>query len=107
MQVIAQAAELFYQRIDSMQVSCVDRLIDWFSYHMSNFEYRWSWADWSDCLKMDRLAPRYMFVHEVLEKCMRLSYHQRLKEFLPQGFENVSPEEPAILYALGEGKADF
>uniref|UniRef100_A0A8R1XU70 Nuclear cap-binding protein subunit 1 n=1 Tax=Onchocerca volvulus TaxID=6282 RepID=A0A8R1XU70_ONCVO len=101
-QVIAQAAEIFYQRIDSMQVACIDRLIDWFSYHMSNFEYRWSWSDWSDCIDLDRLAPKHIFVREVLDKCMRLSYHQRLAEFLPPAFEKMIPEKPVISYDLND-----
>ncbi|OZC08286.1 hypothetical protein X798_04637 [Onchocerca flexuosa] len=101
-QVIAQAAEIFYQRIDSMQVACIDRLIDWFSYHMSNFEYRWSWSDWNDCIDLDRLAPRHIFVREVLDKCMRLSYHQRLAEFLPPAFEKMIPEKPVISYDLND-----
>ncbi|VDD90978.1 unnamed protein product [Enterobius vermicularis] len=101
-QVLAQAAELFYQRIDSMHPLCVNRLIDWFSFHISNFEYQWSWPDWKDCVTMDKLAPKRIFVRELLEKCMRLSYHERLLEFLPTYFEALVPEKPRICYYLGE-----
>uniref|UniRef100_A0A0N5AUR6 Nuclear cap-binding protein subunit 1 n=1 Tax=Syphacia muris TaxID=451379 RepID=A0A0N5AUR6_9BILA len=97
-QVLAQAAELFYQRIDSMHPICVNRLVDWFSFHISNFEYQWSWPDWKDCITMDKLAPKKIFVRELLEKCMRLSYHERLVEFLPPYFEGLIPEKPRITY---------
>ncbi|VDO76344.1 unnamed protein product [Onchocerca flexuosa] len=102
-QVIAQAAELFYQRIDTMQLECIDRLIDWFSYHMSNFEYRWSWIDWDDCLDLNDYAPRRYFVKEVIEKCMRFSYHERICDCLPSSFEEITPEKPSILFLVNQG----
>uniref|UniRef100_A0A914ZX30 Nuclear cap-binding protein subunit 1 n=2 Tax=Parascaris univalens TaxID=6257 RepID=A0A914ZX30_PARUN len=102
-QVVAQAAELLYQRIDTMQFSLIDQFVDWFSFHLSNFDYRWSWSDWSDCLNCDTLHRRQFFMREVAEKCMRLSYHQRMLTFVPASFHSILPEKPEILYYLGDG----
>ncbi|KAI1721873.1 MIF4G like domain-containing protein [Ditylenchus destructor] len=101
-QVLAQAAELLYQRADYMQPICLDRFVNWFSYHLSNFQYSWSWSDWADCLILDSLHPRRIFVREVIEKCLHFSYHKRLVEFLPPGFDTVIPPEPIICYEYEE-----
>lgn len=101
-QVLALAAEMLFQRIDTMQPICIDRFVDWFSYHLSNFEYRWSWTDWADCIELDSLHPKRIFVREVIEKCLRLSYHKKLFEFLPREFGTLIPDEPLINYVLDD-----
>ncbi|XP_056328495.1 nuclear cap-binding protein subunit 1 isoform X2 [Danio aesculapii] len=101
-QVLAQATEMMYMRIDTMNTTCIDRFINWFSHHLSNFQFRWSWDDWADCLTQDMEKPKPKFVKEVLEKCMRLSYHQRIVDIVPASFSALIPADPVSYYKYAE-----
>uniref|UniRef100_A0A3P9L725 Nuclear cap binding protein subunit 1 n=1 Tax=Oryzias latipes TaxID=8090 RepID=A0A3P9L725_ORYLA len=104
-QVLAQATEMLYMRLDTMNTSCMDRFINWFAHHLSNFQFRWSWDDWADCLTVDLDKPKPKFVKEVLEKSMRLSYHQRIVDIVPATFSALIPADPIFTFKYEDESA--
>lgn len=97
-QVLAQAVELMYERLDTMNIDCIHRFSGWFAYHLSNFQFRWNWDDWNDCVNLDPLHPRPVFVRETLHKSLRLSYYQRIADLVPDSFSNLVPLKPVTTY---------
>lgn len=97
-QVLAQATELLYERIDTMKTSCIERFSSWFAYHLSNFQYKWSWEDWADCSEEDIESPRNKFLKDTMIRCMRLSYHQRIVDTLPESMSQLVPKNPKPTY---------
>ena len=62
--------------------------------HMLTFKFRWSWDDWDDALSQDPEQPKAKFIRETLLKCLRLSYHQRVVELIPETFAVFVPDKP-------------
>lgn len=95
-QVLALASDMLFERLDTMNVTCMDRFVNWFSHHLSNFQFTWSWDEWETCLDSDLALPRPKFIKEVLEKSMRLSYYKKIGQMISVKFESLCPPEPVI-----------
>lgn len=96
--VLAQATELLFERIDTMNTTCVHRFASWLAYHLSQFQYKWTWDDWSNIAELSPDSPQRRFVVEVFEKCQRFSYHEYLVEAIPEPLHPLLPTAPHFLY---------
>ncbi|XP_057300654.1 nuclear cap-binding protein subunit 1-B-like [Hydractinia symbiolongicarpus] len=90
--VVAQAVELLFERLDTMNITCIDRFIDWFSYHLSNFQYKWTWEDWIPYVDASTEEPKVRFITEVLGKCQRSTFQENLNGIIPDELHPLIPE---------------
>lgn len=90
--VVAQAVEMLFERLNSMNITCCDRFIDWFSYHLSNFQYKWTWGDWVQHAESSPDDLKVRFITEVLGKCLRSSYYDHVNKFVPEQLHPLIPE---------------
>nr|XP_027064336.1 nuclear cap-binding protein subunit 1-like [Coffea arabica] len=90
--VIAGAVRALFERIADLDMECRTRLILWFSHHLSNFQFIWPWEEWAHVLDLPKWAPQRVFVQEVLEREIRLSYWEKIK----QSIENAPALEELL-----------
>ena len=43
---LGRAIRRFFRSIDLVDLELAYRYMDWFAHHLSNFEFRWKWAEW-------------------------------------------------------------
>ncbi|CAN8270752.1 unnamed protein product [Cochlearia groenlandica] len=106
--VVAGAVRALFEKISDLDMESRTRLILWFSHHLSNFQFIWPWEEWVYVLDLPKWAPKRVFVQEVLQREVRLSYWDKIK----QSIENASALEellpaksgPKYMYSLEEGK---
>lgn len=89
---------MLFERLNTMKTSCIERFVKWFSYHLSNFQFTWAWQDWISCLDENPESPKIKFIRETLQRCMRLSFHQRVIDFVPEQFYKLVPNKPSPVY---------
>ncbi|CAM8952918.1 unnamed protein product [Rhodiola kirilowii] len=91
--VVAGAVRSLFDKIAYLDTECRTRLILWFSHHLSNFQFVWPWEEWAYVLDQPKWAPQRVFVQEVLEREVRLSYWDKIKQSIENapGLEELLP----------------
>ncbi|XP_039128613.1 nuclear cap-binding protein subunit 1 isoform X1 [Dioscorea cayenensis subsp. rotundata] len=106
--VVAGAVRVLFDRIADMDMECRTRLILWFSHHLANFQYIWPWEEWAHVQELPRWAPQRVFVQEVLEREVRLSYWDKIKQSIenaPLLEELLPPKEgTSFKYSVIDGE---
>ncbi|KAJ1391985.1 MIF4G-like, type 3, partial [Sesbania bispinosa] len=106
--VVAGAVRALFEKIADLDMECRTRLILWFSHHLSNFQFIWPWEEWAYVLELPSWAPQRVFVQEVLEREVRLSYWDKVKQSVENapGLEELLPPKggPNLSFGAEDGK---
>ncbi|THV63621.1 hypothetical protein D6D28_10522 [Aureobasidium pullulans] len=89
---LGRAIRFLFRSLDVMDLELQYRYMDWFAHHLSNFEFRWKWAEWIDDLERSDLEPRKAFIVGSLDKEIRLSFAKRIRETLPEAYAPLISE---------------
>ncbi|CAK7331146.1 unnamed protein product [Dovyalis caffra] len=106
--VVAGAVRALFEKIADLDMECRTRLILWFSHHLSNFQFIWPWEEWAYVLDLPKWAPQRVFVQEVLEREVRLSYWDKVKQSIENApaLEELLPPKcsPNFIYSIEDGR---
>ncbi|XP_054800174.1 nuclear cap-binding protein subunit 1 [Prosopis cineraria] len=106
--VVAGAVRALFEKIADLDMECRIRLILWFSHHLSNFQFIWPWEEWAYVLDLPKWAPQRVFVQEVLDREVRLSYWDKVKQSIENapGLEELLPPKggPNFKYGAEDDK---
>ncbi|KAF5730839.1 ARM repeat superfamily protein isoform 1 [Tripterygium wilfordii] len=74
----------------------------------SNFQFIWPWEEWAFVLDLPKWAPQRVFVQEVLEREVRLSYWDKVKQSIENApaLEELLPPRggPNFSYSVEDGR---
>lgn len=89
---LGRAIRFLFRQVDVMDMELTYRFLDWFAHHLSNFDFRWKWSEWSEEAEMPDVHPRKAFIIGALDKEIRLSFAKRIRETLPPEWPNLISE---------------
>ncbi|TVY85826.1 Nuclear cap-binding protein subunit, partial [Lachnellula willkommii] len=90
---LGRAIRFLYRNVDCMDLELSYRLMDWFSHHLSNFGFTWKWTEWIDDVELPAVNPKKAFIEGALDKEIRLSFAQRIKNTLPEPYQQLIAKE--------------
>eukprot|EP00741_Cyanophora_paradoxa_P023530 tig00021589_g22732.t1 len=92
--VLCDAMDNLFERLPTLDAELSMRLAEWFAHHLSNVDFTWNWNVWSYALASGQHPSRRRFLQEVIERMVRLSYHERIEKTLPEEFLPLVPARP-------------
>ncbi|CAK7211024.1 Nuclear cap-binding protein subunit 1 [Sporothrix bragantina] len=108
---LGRAIRFLYRNSPRMDLELVGRFVDWFAHHLSNFGFTWKWAEWVDDVDLPNLHPHKAFILGAIDKEIRLSFAQRIKNTLPAPYQTListdtEQDVPPFKYAEPKGEGE-
>jgi|SRR5690554_1306460 len=94
--------DLLFERLDKLDVECIDRFASWFSHHVSNLDFKWDWEHWEWALQHGE-SRQVLFLREVIDRLVRMSYIERISKTLPEDFRSLLPPRPTPIFVYDQG----
>jgi nuclear cap-binding protein subunit 1 len=98
--IVTKCVLLLYGRVDEMDAEAITVLTDWFVHYISNFDFKWIWTQWPH-----PSSSQKQFISEVLTRCVRLSYHERIEKALPEEIKELMPPKSRPDFKFLQGPA--
>jgi nuclear cap-binding protein subunit 1 len=98
---LGRAIRFLYRNAPLMDLELANRFLDWFSHHLSNFGFTWKWVEWVDDVQLPDADAHKAFILGAIDKEIRLSFAQRIKNTLPE------PYKPLIGAEMEKDAPDF
>lgn len=96
--MIHQAVQILYDNIDTMNVSCIDRFVKWFSLYLNDTSFVYPWQTWSGIVNKDPDSPQTLFVKSILHHCIRFSFHKMVETIVSKHLPDMLPPEPKVTF---------
>jgi nuclear cap-binding protein subunit 1 len=91
---LGRAIRYLYRNSPRIDLELASRFMDWFAHHLSNFGFTWKWTEWVDDVDLPDAHPQKAFIAGALDKEIRLSFAQRIKNTLPEPYKVlITPEK--------------
>lgn len=92
--ILAQSSQMLFERLEMLHTHCIERFLNWFILILNNYQFQWRWEDWRPALDKTPDHPQHWFLIDVINRCIALSYYEKIQNILPSDFKAILPPPP-------------
>eukprot|EP01028_Stygiella_incarcerata_P009026 TRINITY_DN41107_c0_g1_i1.p1 TRINITY_DN41107_c0_g1~~TRINITY_DN41107_c0_g1_i1.p1 ORF type:complete len:916 (+),score=266.64 TRINITY_DN41107_c0_g1_i1:105-2750(+) len=89
---IMHVMHIFFHNIDMLELSCVEKLAQWFGLHLTSNGFVAPWDEWMHGLWKNITYKKEKFLERSLEWSVRYSFHERVSFLIPPALRSFLPK---------------